>query len=33
MEHFTPLTAAIGGGLNGLAVTLHRVEVGRTAVI
>ncbi|KAB2876267.1 MAG: YeeE/YedE family protein [Bauldia sp.] len=31
MEHFTPLTATIGGALIGLAVTLLWVAVGRTA--
>lgn len=33
MEHFTPLTAAIGGGLIGLAATLLWVAAGRTAGI
>lgn len=31
MEHFTPLTATIGGTLIGLAVTLLWVAMGRTA--
>lgn len=31
MEHFTPLTATIGGALIGVAVTLLWVAVGRTA--
>jgi uncharacterized membrane protein YedE/YeeE len=33
MQNFTPLTAAIGGGLIGLAVTLLWAVVGRTAGI
>ncbi len=33
MEHFTPLTALIGGGLIGLAATLLWAANGRTAGI
>ena len=33
MQNFTPLSAAIGGGLIGLAVTLLWTVVGRTAGI